>query len=74
MEMEGHSATHTFQVNRHGGLFGGNGSQLHYTLEFQTGGGLIGEFIEGGNPADLLKVKNTVEKVKQAAEQAAGHR
>jgi len=73
-KMEGHQATHTFRVERHGGLFGGNGAQLHYTLEFKVAGGLIGEFVAGGNPADLLKVKNAVTKVHDLAERQAGRR
>jgi len=70
-KMEGHQATHTFEVNRHGGLLGGNGAQLRYTLEFHAAGGLIGEVVAGGNPADLLKVKNAVSKVHNLAERAA---
>ena len=73
-KMEGHQATHTFRVERHGGLFGGNGAQLRYTLEFKVAGGLIGEFVAGGNPADLLKVKNAVSKVHDLAERQAGRR
>jgi uncharacterized protein YndB with AHSA1/START domain len=73
-KMEGHQATHTFEVNRHGGLFGGNGAQLHYVLEFRTAGGLIGEFVAGGNPVDLLKVKNAATKVHNLAEREAGPR
>jgi len=73
-KMDGRQATHTFEVNRHAGLFGGNGAQLHYTLEFHTAGGIIGEFVAGGNPADLLKVKNAVSKVHSLAERAADPR
>jgi hypothetical protein len=73
-QMEKHQATHTFRVERHGGLFGGNGAQLHYTLEFKVAGGLIGEFVAGGNPADLLKVKNAVTKVHDLAERQAGRK
>jgi uncharacterized protein YndB with AHSA1/START domain len=74
MELGGHQATHTFQVNHHGGLFGGKGSQLHYTLEYQTAGGIVGELVAGGNPVDLLKAKNKVEKLKELVERTAGHR
>ena len=73
-EMEGHQATHTFEVNRQGGLFGGNGARLHYVLEFKTAGGMIGEFVAGGNPTDLLKVKNAVAKVHDLAERQVGRR
>ena len=73
-EMEGHQATHTFEVNRQGGLFGGNGARLRYVLEFKVAGGMIGEFVAGGNPADMLKVKNAVAKVHGLAEREAGRR
>jgi len=72
--MEGHQATHTFEVNRRGGSFGGNGTRLQYVLEFKTAGGMIGEFVAGGNPADLLKVKNAVAKVHDLAERQVGRR
>jgi len=73
-KMEGHQATHTFEVDRHGGLLGGNGAQLHYTLEFHAAGGLIGEVVAGGNPVDLLKVKNAITKVRDLAQREAGRK
>jgi uncharacterized protein YndB with AHSA1/START domain len=72
-EIGGNQASHTFQVNRSGGLLsGGKDTRLQYTFEYRTAGGLVGEFVAGGNPADLTKVKNTVNKVKGLAERAAG--
>ena len=71
-----HQATHIFQLAHHGGLFGmgGSGTRLDYTFEYQVPGGIIGDFIVGGNPIDTLKVKHTLDKVKQLAESAAGNR
>ena len=73
-KMQDHQATHTFEVSQHGGLLGGSGARLHYTLEFKSAGGLIGEVVAGGNPVDLLKVKNAVTKVRDLAQRAAGRR
>lgn len=71
-----HQATHIFQLAHHGGLFGmgGSGTRLDYTFEYQVPGGIVGDFIAGGNPIDTLKVKHTLDKVKQLAESAAGNR
>ena len=62
--------THTFDVDRSGGFlgFGGNDSRLRYTMEYDPPGGFLGDFVAGGNPKDLLKVKHTLEKVKHLAE------
>ena len=70
----GHQATHTFQLAHHGGLFGlgSSGTRLDYTFTYTVPGGIIGNFIAGGNPVDTLKVKHTLEKVKQLAEREAG--
>jgi len=73
-KMEEHQATHTFEVRQRGGLFGGSGARLHYTLEFKSAGGLIGEVVAGGNPVDQLKVKGAVTKVRDLAQRAAGRR
>jgi uncharacterized protein YndB with AHSA1/START domain len=62
--------SHTFDLDRAGGFLGlgGNHTRLTYQREYDTPGGFLGEFVAGGNPADLLKVKHTLEKVKQLAE------
>lgn len=62
--------THTFDIDRSGGFLGmgGNDSRLRYTLEYDPPGGMLGDFVAGGNPADMLAVKNTLHKVKDLAE------
>lgn len=67
---DGHQVTHTFDLDRAGGLFGfgGDDTRLEYRQEYDAPGGFIGEFISGGNPADALKVKQTLEKVRRLAE------
>lgn len=66
----GSQVTHTFDVDRAGGVFGigGNDARLRYTMEYDPPGGFIGDFIASGNPADMLKVKHVLEKVKDLAE------
>jgi len=62
--------SHIFDLDRSGGLFGlgGDDTRLTYEREYDTPGGFLGEFVAGGNPVDLLKVKHTLEKVKNLAE------
>jgi len=66
----GNQVTHTFDLDRAGGLFGlgGDDTRLDYRREYHAEGGAIGEFLTGGNPADALAVKHTLEKVKNLAE------
>jgi uncharacterized protein YndB with AHSA1/START domain len=66
----GKTTTHTFDIDRAGGLFGlgGNDTRLLYRREYDAPGNIIGEFIAGGNPADMLAVKQTLERVKELVE------
>lgn len=65
--------THTFDVDRSGGFLGmgANDSRVRYTLEYDAPGGMLGEFVVGGNPVDMLAVKNTLHKIKDLAERMA---
>jgi uncharacterized membrane protein len=62
--------THTFDIDRSGGFlgFGANDSRVRYTYEYDPPGGILGDFVAGGNPADSLRVKNTLQRFKQLAE------
>ena len=62
--------THTFDVDRSGGFLGlgGNDARLKYTLEYDPPGGFLSDFVVGGNPKDMLKLKHTLDKVKGLAE------
>ena len=42
---------------------GGAGTHLVYSLEYQTAGGMLGAFIAGGNPVDMMKAKKTAEAI-----------
>ena len=65
--------SHIFDLDRSGGLFGlgGDDTRLTYQREYDVGHGFLGEFVAGGNPIDLMKVKHTLEKVKNLAEGGA---
>jgi uncharacterized protein YndB with AHSA1/START domain len=67
---DGPAVTHTFELSRAGGALGVGGSdtRLEYTMEYDPPGGFISDFVAGGNPRDLLKVKGTLDKVKTLAE------
>ncbi len=61
--------THTFDVNRAGGVlgFGGRTASLTDTMEYDPPGGAITDFLVGGNPMDQFKVKRTLDKVSALA-------
>ena len=65
--------THTFDVDRSGGFLGigANDSRLRYTLEYDPPGGFLGDFVAGGNPADMLHVRNTLHKIRDLAQRMA---
>lgn len=67
---DGKQVTHTFDLDRAGGLFGlgGDDTRVVYIREFDAPGGFIGEFVAGGNPMDLLAVKKVLERLKQAVQ------
>jgi uncharacterized protein YndB with AHSA1/START domain len=67
---DGPAVTHTFELERAGGVLGvgGNDTRLEYTMEYDPPGGFIMDFVAGGNPRDMLKVKGTLDKVKALAE------
>src|SRR5262245_53116438 len=69
-QMGGSQVTHTFELGHSGGILGmgGDDTRLRYIMEYDPPGGFIGDFVAGGNPMDLIKVKNTLEKVKGLAE------
>lgn len=64
------SRTHTFDIDRSGGFLGigANDSRVRYTLEYDPPGGMLGDFVVGGNPADTIAVKNLLKKIKDMAE------
>jgi carbon monoxide dehydrogenase subunit G len=63
---DGGPVTHTFDVDRSGGMFGmgGQDTRLRYIMEYDPPGGMIGDFVVGGNPMDAMKVKRTLERIR----------
>ena len=58
---------HTFTVKPKRRLFGllpGTGSQITYTLDTLMRRGPLGEFIAAGNPADQLRLKSSMDKLR----------
>ena len=71
-EVDGHKTTHHFSLSpRVGGLLGlggVNGTKVDYIMEYTPAGGILGAFVSGGNPVDLLKVKNALNRLETLAE------
>ncbi len=61
---------HVFALQSSGGFFGlrADECKLAYTLDTLAGGGILGNFVMGGNPADLLSVKNTTNLLRKLVE------
>lgn len=74
VQHNGHVTSHNFTISRHGGIFGfgGHDTRIEYAMSFHASGGFIGEFIAGGNPFDMIKVRSTLAKIKELAEGQAG--
>ncbi len=62
--------SHVFQLRPSGGFLGLNADecQVEYTLDTLTGGGILGEFIAGGNPRDALRVKKAMHLLRKLVE------
>ncbi len=61
---------HVFELQSSGGFFGMNADEckVSYTLDTLMGGGILGDFIAGGNPKDALAVKNTTNLLRKLVE------
>ena len=62
--------SHVFELSPSGGFFGMNADEckVDYTFDTLSGGGILGNFIAGGNPADALKVKNATNNLRNVVE------
>lgn len=54
------------------GLGGSSGCSVEYTLDTMMGGGILAQFIAGGNPKDMLRVKTALDNLKDLVEGKAG--
>jgi uncharacterized protein YndB with AHSA1/START domain len=64
--------SHLFVLQSSGGFFGlrADECKVAYTLDTLAGGGILGNFVMGGNPADMLQVKNTTNLLRKVVESA----
>ena len=61
---------HEFELKPSGGFFGLSADEckVNYELDTLMGGGILGNFVAGGNPADALKVKKTLHTLRKLVE------
>src|SRR3989304_6592984 len=62
--------SHVFELRESGGFFGMSEDEckVEYKLDTLMGGGILGKFVAGGNPKDVLRVKNTKNKLRKLVE------
>ena len=58
---------HSFDLRSTGGLLGMRGTEtkVSYVLDTLMGGGIVGNFVAGGNPADAIRVKKTLDNFRK---------
>ncbi len=61
---------HVFKLRSSGGFFGlgDDECKIEYTLDTLMGGGILGNFIAGGNPKDAIRVKKAVVLLRKLVE------
>jgi uncharacterized protein YndB with AHSA1/START domain len=61
---------HVFVLQPSGGFLGlgANKCKVTYTLDTLMGGGILSNFLAGGNPKDVLRVKNAMDHLKKLVE------
>jgi uncharacterized protein YndB with AHSA1/START domain len=62
--------SHVFELHPSGGFFGlrADECKVQYTLDTLMGGGILGNFVAGGNPADAMRVKKATHLLRQVVE------
>lgn len=62
--------SHVFKLQPSGGFFGlaADECKVEYTLDTLMGGGILGNFVAGGNPKDALRVKNALNQLRRLVE------
>lgn len=63
---------HVFVLKSSGGFLGlaADECKIEYTLDTLMGGGILGNFIAGGNPKDALRVKKAMHLLRKLVESA----
>lgn len=61
---------HEFELKASGGFFGLNADEckIEYELDTLIGGGILGNFVAGGNPVDAMRVKKTLHLLRKLVE------
>jgi uncharacterized protein YndB with AHSA1/START domain len=61
---------HAFKLRPSGGFLGMREDEckVEYTLDTLSGGGIVGRFVAGGNPRDLLRVKKAMHSLRRLVE------
>jgi uncharacterized protein YndB with AHSA1/START domain len=62
--------SHVFKLKSSGGFFGLSDDEckIEYSLDTLMGGGILGNFVAGGNPKDVLRVKNAMNLFRKLVE------
>jgi uncharacterized protein YndB with AHSA1/START domain len=62
--------SHVFKLQPSGGFLGMNADEckVEYTLDTLMGGGILGNFIAGGNPKDAIRVKKMTHMLRKLVE------
>jgi uncharacterized protein YndB with AHSA1/START domain len=62
--------SHVFKLQPSGGFLGlkADECKVEYTLDTLMGGGILGNFVAGGNPKDMLRVKKTLHMLRRLVE------
>jgi uncharacterized protein YndB with AHSA1/START domain len=61
---------HVFKLRSSGGFLGlaDDECKVEYTLDTLMGGGILGRFVAGGNPRDMLRVKKAMHLLRKLVE------
>lgn len=62
--------SHVFVLRPSGGFLGmsADETKVEYTLDTLMGGGIVGRFVAGGNPKDMLRVKKAMHQFRKMVE------
>jgi uncharacterized protein YndB with AHSA1/START domain len=69
-QMEDDKDSHTFVLRATGGFLGldKDETKIEYTLDTMMGGGIITNFLAGGNPRDAIRVKKAMHAFRRLVE------
>ncbi|MBN1371420.1 MAG: SRPBCC family protein [Anaerolineaceae bacterium] len=69
-QMENDKDSHVFTLKTSGGFLGlkADECEVEYTLDTLMGGGILGNFVAGGNPKDAMRVKKAMHLLRKVCE------